>query len=247
MCTLCSRHVLLKQQFSAFCKCVPWCVCVSLCVRACTLASEVDAGSLSQCYQDHGEAWMLQEAHADVARRGNGLSLPTINNHIQNTSTPHTFLFTRRLFHGLFYYKWPHLELPAAAVMEEARAVDPAGVTSRKKSPWVRHFFCVWIAAESNVWASHFESGVGGLRWGIFTAAKARQRSSNALDWMILTGHFIRLLPNGFKRSSIMFLHPTSFTLSHTLTELLGALYFFSAIPHNLDGTKGPTVFRSIP
>lgn len=145
MCTLCSGHVLLKQQFFVFCNCVSLCVYVPLHVRACTLTSEVDAGSLSQCYQDHREAWMLQEAHADVARCGNGLFLPTINNHIQNTSTLRTFLFTRRLFHGLFYYKWPHLELPAAAVMEEARAVDPAGVTSwekKKKANGRGSFLC---------------------------------------------------------------------------------------------------------
>lgn len=152
MCVCARSAADMSSSNNSFLRSASACHGVYVCHCACEawkLASEVDAGSLSQCYQDHGEAWMLQEAHADVARRGNGLSLPTINNHIQNTSTPHTFLFTRRLFHGLFYYKWPHLELPAAAVMEEARAVDPAGVTSRKKSPWVRHFFvCVnrsWI------------------------------------------------------------------------------------------------------
>lgn len=77
------------QHFVRVWACLCVCECVSVCSAAdvsftdksflceCVFESGDDAGSLSQCYQDQSEAWMHQEAHADVARCGNGLLLPT--------------------------------------------------------------------------------------------------------------------------------------------------------------------------
>lgn len=128
--------------------------------------------------------------------------------------------------------------------MEEPRAVDPAGVTFCKKP--IDEAVCSVDPACGRVTLKPVSADSGEVA---FFRSGSEATLLHVLDWMMLTGHFIRRLPNGFKRSSIMSLRPSSFTLSLTLPELLGTLqvFFLLAHPYNSDGTKGSALLRSAP